>query len=569
MRNLSIATLCCSVFLLIACESLKPTPVASPLAQVAVASASPEATQAGLQILEAGGNAFDAAVAISAALGVAEPYSSGFGGGGLWLIHRAEDGKEIMIDARERAPLAAHRDMYLDADGNVQEELVRWGALSAGIPGLPAGLVHLSENYGKLPLSTNLAPAIKLAEEGFAATSIFSEFSAEFQQFLSHSEAAAALFLKDGKPFPEGELVVQKDLANVIRAIAAEGNAGFYQGENAERLIAGTNAAGGIWSQEDFDTYKIVEREPIVFTYNGMRVVSSPPPSSGGVVMAQVLNILEPYDLSTMTDGQKYHLVVEAMRRAYRDRAEYLGDTDFVEVPLARLSSKEYAAKQRQSINLFAATSSGALRPTSVDNPGGRDTTHFSVIDGDGNRVAGTLTINYPFGACFVPPGTGVLLNNEMDDFSAKPGAANLYGLVGAEANAIAPGKRMLSSMTPTFVESADRIGILGTPGGSRIISMVILSTLAFAEGANAEQMVDLPRYHHQYLPDKLEVEPDALSSELRAALAAKGHTIAPQEIPWGNMHVVLKNKLSGQLDAASDKRALGQAEVRTIGIPK
>ena len=285
--------------------------------------------------------------------------------------------------------------------------------------------------------------------------------------------------------------------------------------------------------------------------------------------MAQVLNILEPYDLSTMTDGQKYHLVVEAMRRAYRDRAEYLGDTDFVEVPLARLSSKEYAAKQRQSINLFAATSSGALRPTSVDNPGGRDTTHFSVIDGDGNRVAGTLTINYPFGACFVPPGTGVLLNNEMDDFSAKPGAANLYGLVGAEANAIAPGKRMLSSMTPTFVESADRIGILGTPGGSRIISMVILSTLAFAEGANAEQMVDLPRYHHQYLPDKLEVEPDALSSELRAALAAKGHTIAPQEIPWGNMHVVLKNKLSGQLDAASDKRALGQAEVRTIGIPK
>lgn len=569
MRNPSIVTIFVCALFVFACQSVEPTAESFSNSQVAVASASPEATQAGMKILQAGGNAFDAAVAISAALGVTEPYSSGFGGGGLWLIHRASDGKEIMIDARERAPLAAHRDMYLDADGNVQEELVRWGALSAGIPGLPAGLVHLSETYGLLPLATSLAPAITLAEEGFAATSIFSEFSAEFQQYLRNSEAAAALFLKDGKPFPEGELVIQKDLANVIRAIAAQGNAGFYQGENAAKLIAGTNAGGGIWSQKDFSSYKIVEREPITFTYNGMRVVSSPPPSSGGIVMAQVLNILEPYDMTAMSEVQKHHLVVEAMRRAYRDRAEYLGDTDFVDVPLARLASKAYAAEQRQSINLFAATASTELRPTMVDKPGGMDTTHFSVIDAEGNRVAGTLTINYPFGACFVPPGTGVLLNNEMDDFSAKPGAANLYGLVGAEANAIAPGKRMLSSMTPTFIETPDRIGILGTPGGSRIISMVILATLAFTEGADAVQMVDLPRYHHQYLPDKLEVEPAALSAELRAALAAQGHVIAPQEIPWGNMHVVLKNKITGRLDAASDKRALGQAAVQTLGLPE
>jgi len=341
-----------SVFLLlVSCQTSTPISGTAGVAQVAVASASPEATRAGLEILEAGGNAFDAAIAISAALGVTEPYSSGFGGGGLWLIHRATDGKEIMIDARERAPLAAHRDMYLDANGEVQEELVRWGALSAGIPGLPAGLVHLAENYGRLPLATSLAPSIKLAEEGFAATSIFSDFSAEFQEYLSRSAAASALFLKDGQQFPEGELVVQKDLAAVIRAIAEQGNAGFYQGDVAKRLIAGTNAGGGIWTEEDFASYKIVEREPIVFEHNGMRVVSSPPPSSGGVVMAQVLNILEPYDMSVMAAEQKHHLVVEAMRRAYRDRAEYLGDTDFVDVPLARLTSNSGKSCRRHTYN--------------------------------------------------------------------------------------------------------------------------------------------------------------------------------------------------------------------------
>ncbi len=555
-----------SVVFLVACTStsLKQTDVVSK--QVAVASATPEATQAGLEILEAGGNAFDAAIAISAALGVTEPYSSGFGGGGLWLLQRASDGKQVMIDGREIAPLAAHRDMYLDDDGNVKEEEVRWGALAAGIPGMPAGLVHLAENYGRLPLAQSLAPSIKLADEGYKATSVFSGHSEEFLDYMQRSPAVSEIFLRDNQPMPEGDLVIQKDLAKTITKLAEKGRDGFYKGEVSKALIEGTNAAGGIWTQQDFDNYKIVEREPIEFSYKDMTVVSSTLPSSGGVVMAEFFNILEPFDLASMSEARRYHVIIEAMKRAYRDRAEYLGDMDFVDVPLAKLTSKEYAASLRQTIDLFRATPSSELPPASVDSSKGAHTTHFSVMDAEGNRVAATLTINYPFGACFMPPGTGVILNNEMDDFSAKPGAPNLYGLVGGDANAIAPGKRMLSSMSPTIVETNDRVGILGTPGGSKIISMVMLATLAFMDGADAQQMVDLPRYHHQYLPDSVEVEPDAMSEGLQAVLIEQGHTLKSSE-PWGNMHVVLKDKLNGQLDAASDKREVGQAEVRTLGL--
>ena len=551
--------------LLLACTTIADN-ASNSVNQVAIASATPEATQAGLEILEAGGNAFDAAIAVSAALGVTEPYSSGFGGGGLWLIQRASDGKQVMIDGREIAPLAAHRDMYLDANGEVKEDEVRWGALAAGIPGMPAGLVHLADNYGRLPLAQSLEPSIQLAREGFKATSVFVQHSNDFLEYMQRSAAMSDVFLKNDQSVSEGDLIVQTELADTISKLAEQGRDGFYKGEVSKALIDGTNAAGGIWTQQDFDNYKIVEREPIEFSYQDMKVVSSTLPSSGGVVMAEFFNILESYELTDMSDKERYHLIIEAMKRAYRDRAEYLGDMDFVEVPLAKLTSKEYAATLRQSIDLTRATPSKELPPAAVDTPKGAHTTHFSVIDAEGNRVAATLTINYPFGACFMPPGTGVILNNEMDDFSAKPGAPNLYGLVGGDANAIAPGKRMLSSMSPTIVETNERVGLLGTPGGSKIISMVMLATLAFLEGADAQQMVDLPRYHHQYLPDVVEVEPDAMSEGLQFVLQELGHEVKVSE-PWGNMHVVLKNKLTGELDAASDKREVGQAEVRKIGV--
>lgn len=553
----------------VGCASQANLPTVKIQSQVAVASATREATDAGLEILEAGGNAFDAAIAVSAALGVTEPYSSGFGGGGLWLLYRASDEKYVMVDGREKAPLKAHRDMYLDAEGNVREEAVRWGALSAGIPGMPAALIHLAENYGSLSLATSLQPSIKLAEEGFPASPVFAAHSDEFKSYMQRSPAASAVYLKDGQAFPAGEIVVQPDLANTIKAIANYGREGFYAGEVAEKLITGTNSAGGIWTQQDFDEYQIVEREPITFTYRDLKITSASPPSSGGVAMAQIFNLLEPFDLVNASEQRRVHLIVEAMRRAYRDRAQYLGDTDFVEVPMARLTSKAYAAELRKSIDLVRATPSNTLPAAYVEKDGGYHTTHFSVADADGNRVSATLTINYPFGACFMPEGTGVMLNNEMDDFSAKPGASNLYGLVGGEANAIAPGKRMLSSMSPSMVESQDRIAMLGTPGGSKIITMVMLAALAFEEGADAKTMVDLPRFHHQYLPDLIEFEPTAINDKLKQALVEAGHKVEVQESAWGNMHVVIQNKINGRLDAASDQREVGRAEVRALGVTR
>jgi gamma-glutamyltranspeptidase/glutathione hydrolase len=527
--------------------------------RAAVASAHPLATQAGHEVLKTGGNAFDAAVAVSAALAVVEPYGSGIGGGGFWLLHRAEDGFEVMIDGRERAPLSAHRDLYLDEAGKVQADLSINGPLAAGIPGEPAALAHIATHYGRLDLSRSLEPAIRLAREGFPADEHYRRMARWRQPVLAASPAARAQFLQDGEVPEAGSLIRQPDLAMTLKRLAELGHDGFYRGDLAQRLVDGVRAAGGIWSLQDLESYQVVEREPVRGSYHGLRITSASPPSSGGVVLMTMLNILKQYDLNDLPSGIAKHLVVESMRRAYRDRAKYLGDPDFVDMPVERLLHPYYAAGLARDLRLDAATPS---MPTEPVEPEGRDTTHFSIIDSEGNRVAATLSINYPFGSGFVPPGTGVLLNDEMDDFSAQPGVPNVYGLVGGAANAIEPGKRMLSSMTPTFVESETGVGVLGSPGGSRIITMVLLGILEMAAGGEPDAWVSRARYHHQYLPDEIQFEPGALNEAEQKQLKSLGHTLKPLERSYGNMQAIYWDKTRNQMKAASDPRGIGQAVI-------
>ena len=530
--------------------------------RAAIASAHPLASAAGLEVLEAGGNAFDAAVAVSAALTVVAPYGAGLGGGGFWLLHRAEDRYETVVDGRERAPLAATRDMYLGPDGQPLPQASREGVLAAAIPGLPAALVHIAETYGSLPLARSLAPAIRLAREGFPMWPRLRQGLLVRRDLLLRSPAAAEAFLVDGEVPPLGHTLTRPRLAATFERLAEEGHDGFYAGPVAAALVKGVRAEGGIWSQEDLAAYAVVEREPLVLNWRGVRMVMPPPPSSGGVAIANIFQILAGYDLESYGRVEQVHLLVEAMRRAFRDRAIYLGDPDFVEVPVARLTHPFYAAGQRASIRLDRATPSASLPGVPMDHEGNQ-TTHFSVLDAEGNRVAGTQTLNSWFGCGYMEPETGVQLNNEMDDFSIKPGIENIYRLIGADANAIEPGKRMLSSMSPTILESERGVAILGTPGGSRIISMVALATLDWIRGADAATMVSRPRFHHQYLPDTLVHEPAAFTAEELAALRTLGHAPVEAGRLYGNMQVVTWDYETGAVTAASDPRGQGDSEVR------
>ncbi len=532
---------------------------AIPPGGVAVATAHPLATEAGLIVLEAGGNAFDAAVAVSAALAVVEPSGSGLGGGGFWLLHRARDGRQVMLDGRERAPAAASADMYLDPEGEVIPNASIDGALAAGIPGVPAALEHIARLYGRLPLDVTLAPAIILARDGFPVDAMYRKMARFRLDALRSSPAASDQFLLDREVPPEGHLIRQPDLAATLGAIARDGAAAFYTGPIARRLIAAVRDGGGIWTAADLRDYRVIERPPLVVQHRGWRVVSASLPSSGGVLLAQMLQMLERLPVAGLDEADRAHLLVEVMRRAYADRARYLGDADYVQVPLQQLLDRGYAHRRAQQIDLRHATPSGQLDGRTGE---GRDTTHFSILDQAGNRVAATLSINYPFGSGFVAAGTGVLLNDEMDDFSVKPGAANAYGLVGNHANAIAPGKRMLSSMSPTFVEGGGRVVILGTPGGSRIISMVLLGLLDAIEGREVSDLVSRPRFHHQYLPDRVDVEPGALSDEVLDELSARGHTVRRLDDGYGNMQAVAWDLHTGDVSAASDPRGIGRAAV-------
>ena len=527
----------------------------------AIASAHPVATEAGFEVLAAGGNAFDAAVAISAALAVVEPSGSGIGGGGFWLLHRAEDSKQVFIDGREKAPLAATEHMYLDEQGEVIPRLSLDGPMAAGIPGQPAALAHLAERYGRLPLATTLAPAIRAAQDGFALDQHL-RHRLLYRQKVMAGNPAGDVFLVQGEVPAVGTLIKQPDLALTLLRLAVNGHDGFYAGKTAEALVAGVQAAGGIWAEKDLAEYQVVEREPLRGEYRGHTVVSAPPPSSGGAALIETLNILRFFPIDSYDAVKRHHVVVEAMRRAYRDRAQYLGDSDFVDVPVSRLTSVSHAAQWVPGLSERKATASSELPPVLVDPPAGTDTTHFSVVDAAGNRVSATLSINFPFGSGFMPAGTGVLLNNEMDDFSKKAGEPNGYGLVHSRANGIAPGKRMLSSMTPTFIEQDQKIAVLGTPGGSRIITMVLLSALDYMhQQASAQAMVALPRFHHQYLPDVIQHEPVGFSPAWLQGLQALGHQTKAINRQYGNMHVVLQHGRG--FDAASDPRGIGLAAVR------
>ena len=559
--------ICASWLLLLSVAAGAAEPAQKP-GHAAIASAHKLATEAGFEVLAAGGNAFDAAVAVAAALSVVEPQSSGIGGGGLFLLHRASDGRDVMIDAREAAPASTDPKDYLNASGDLDQDKSWNGPFAAAIPGEPAGLVHLAEHYGRLPLSKSLAPAMRIARAGFQPDARLLDAIAERINVIKRYPASARLYLDNGAAPQAGWVFKNPDIARTLELIAAKGNEGFYGGEMARRLVDGINAAGGKWTLGDLSDYRAKERTPLAFDYRpapdkSWHIVTAPPPSSGGIVLEEMLNILSGYDLQKLDHVHRVHLIVEAMRRAYRDRAAYLGDPDYIKMPLDELSSPYYAAGLRASIHPDKATPSdmlpGYLNPTERDH-----TSHFSIIDADGNMVSATQTVNLSLGDALVVAGTGFVMNDEMDDFALKAGAPNAFGLVGNDANAPKPGHRPLSSMTPTFVIGADRVGVIGTPGGSRIITMVLEGVLAFVDGQLPAQIVANPRYHHQYLPDVVSAEKGAFSAQEIKALEAMGHKINEASRQWGFMNVVSWDRTSGKLYAGADsRRASGSGMVK------
>jgi gamma-glutamyltranspeptidase/glutathione hydrolase len=530
--------------------------------RAAIATADPLATAAGYAVLEQGGNAFDAAVAVAAALGAAEPAASGFGGGGFFLLYIAAKDEYRFVDAREVAPAAATQDMFLDSTGQPVSGASKDGPLAAGIPGEAAGMVYLTENFGRLPLATVLQPAIDIAEQGYAITPRAILGLRFRKETLLQSPAFAKVFLPAGEVPAEGDVIVNPDLAATLKRFAKDGYDGFYKGETARLLVEGVRAAGGIWSEADLAGYQVLERTPTVTEFGDMRVVTAPPPSSGGIALTQIFKLLDAYSLDTLDSATRKHYMVEAMRRAYRDRALYLGDPDFAEMPLTMLTSDDYIAGQRVSIRADRAMPSAMLNGIDTDTSSGPQTTHFSIIDADGNRVAATLTVNTWYGSGFMAPGTGIVLNNEMDDFSIKPGVPNEFDLIGDEANSIVAGKRPLSSMSPSFLESDRGIAVVGTPGGSRIITMVLQAALNWQAGGSAADMVKMKRFHHQYLPDVINYEPGAFTEAEIVALQDKGHELAVSRRPFGNMNVVTWDFASGVVEAASDPRGEGEGRV-------
>jgi len=523
--------------------------------QAAVATAHPAATVAGLETLAAGGNAFDAAIAVSAALAVVEPYASGLGGGGFFLLRQAGDKPAYrFLDARERAPRAAHADMYRQ---NPEQSLN--GAQAAAIPGLPAALVDLAQRYGRLPLLASLTPAIRLAEDGFPVDRTYQERASWRLLTLRKNPESARIFLARGAVPEQYSLIRQPQLAKTLKRLAAYGAAGFYQGEMAEQLVAGVRAGGGIWSLRDLADYRVIERQPLLFKLDGQRLlISAPPPSAGGVALAQSLGMLQQLPWQQAEPVQRTHLVIEVLRRAYRERSQ-LGDPDYTDNPLESLLDTRYLEQLARSIDPQHATPSSSLPPA----PARRDdeqATHFSLIDSEGNAVAATLSINLPFGAAFTVPETGVLLNDAMDDFAADLQDRNAYGLSASVANVIAPGKRPLSSLSPTFIEGPDDFAAFGTSGGSRIPSTLLLAILQYLDRQPIASWTSAPRFHHQHMPDKLEYEPGAFNTTQTDQLKARGHHPEMLDRRYGNQQVLRWSKTDNRVEVASDPRGGGLA---------
>ncbi len=522
------------------------------------------ASQVGADILKKGGNAVDAAVAVGFALAVTYPQAGNIGGGGFMVIHLADENKSIAIDYREMAPSAAHRDMYLNEDGSVDNDRSKYTAKASGVPGTVAGMIHALENYGTMSLKEVMQPAYDLANDGFPMYNYLQSSLNNRRERLMENEAAAKVFYKaDGSSYNYGEILKQKDLAWSLKQIMDGGKDAFYKGEIARRIVADQAAHDGLITMEDMANYVALERPAIVGDYKGYKVVTMPPPSSGGVHLIQIMNMLENDDLKSKghNTAATLHLYIEAMRQAYADRSKYLGDPDFADVPVEELTSKEYAKLIRAQIPADKARRSTDIAPALnllVESP---DTTHFSVMDRDGNAVSNTYTLNFSYGNHMMAAGTGIMMNNEMDDFSAKPGTPNGYGLIGGEANSVQPRKRPLSSMTPTIVLKDDKpFFVTGSPGGSTIITTVLQSVFNVLEfDMNAMHALAAPRIHHQWLPDAVMIE-EGVSKDTKDILANMGHIIAPMQFTLGSLSTIMYR--DGIFYGAADIRSMDAAAI-------
>ncbi|TFV44161.1 gamma-glutamyltransferase [Bradyrhizobium niftali] len=529
-----------------------------------VVSAQHLATQVGVDVLKRGGNAVDAAVAVGYALAVVYPAAGNLGGGGFMTIQLA-DGRKTFLDFRETAPKAATANMYLDKDGNVIKGISTKGHLAVGVPGSVSGMEYAREKYGTMKRADLLAPAIQLAEQGFALDQGDIDLLRTATKDFEEDPASAGIFLNNGKPFEVGEKLAQSELAKTLREISSKGTDGFYKGWVGSAIVASSQAGKGLITQDDLDSYKTRELAPVECDYRGYHVISAPPPSSGGVIICEILNVLEGYPLKELGyhSAQAVHVQIEAMRHAYVDRNSYLGDPDFVKNPLDRLLDKNYATKIRAVIDPNKAAISKDIKPGVAPHEGS-NTTHYSIADKDGNAVSVTYTLNDWFGAKVTAAKTGVLLNDEMDDFTAKVGVPNLYGLVQGEANAIAPGKRPLSSMSPTIVtKDGKTVMVVGTPGGSRIITAVLQTMInAIDYGMNAQEAVDMPRIHQQWLPDLTNVENYALSPDTQKILEGMGHKFGPPQ-PANHLAVIIVGAPSLNGEQVGNNRYYGANDPR------
>jgi gamma-glutamyltranspeptidase/glutathione hydrolase len=525
-----------------------------------VVSACPIASEVGARILRSGGNAVDAAIAVGFVLAVTYPEAGNIGGGGFMLV-RLSGGECRCIDYREKAPAEASRDMYLGADGEVIPDLSTIGHLSAGVPGTVAGLYLAHGEYGSLPWSDLIEPAAKLARSGFSVSERLAGAFERLEPHLADYQGLAIFTGADGKLYAQDDTLIQADLARTLERIASRGPEDFYEGETAELISREMARGGGLIDLEDLSSYEAVVREPVRGSYRGFEILSSPPPSSGGIVLLEILNILEGYPLAEygFLSEKSVHLAVEAEKRAYRDRACHLGDSDYVNIDISKYISKEYAEHLRSDI-MWRATEPADLSDRCQVIRESDETTHYSIIDGDGNAVSVTTTLNGIFGSMVVVDGAGFLMNNEMDDFSIKPGVPNMYDLIGGDSNAIAPGKRMLSSMTPTIVLRGGKpFIVLGSPGGGKIITTVaqiIMNVIDF--GMSVDEAVDAPRFHHQWIPDRIEFEERAYRRELVDALGKRGQRCFLRSKEIGEAQVIwVEDSL---MCGVADRRGKGRA---------
>jgi gamma-glutamyltranspeptidase / glutathione hydrolase len=561
--NVSILTVLCSVLWLL--FPLREETCAASKAPVRakhgmVASSEKFASQVGLDIMKQGGNAIDAAVAVGFALAVTHPAAGNLGGGGFMMI-RLANGELACVDYRETAPAAAHKNIYLDNSGEVIPKASTRGYRASGIPGTVAGLCLAQEKFGLLSLKRVLQPAIELAENGFPVSYDLSQSLNGAAELLGEFPESRRIYLRDGQHFEPDEILVQKDLAWSLKSVRDFGPTAFYQGSVSEKIAAAYEKHGSWITAKDLAKYQPKLRTPLRGNYRGYQVITTPPPSSGGTVLLEMLNTLEAFPLAEMGPGSSrtIHLVAETMRRAFRDRAELMGDIDFIQFPLSQLTSKAYAVELRKSIDLEKATPSLSLPARLLPAPEASETTHFSVVDKGGNAVANTYTLNGSFGSGVTLEGTGILMNNQMDDFTSKPGVPNAYGLIQGEANAIAPGKRPLSAMTPTFLSRNGKLFLaIGSPGGPTIISTVLQIILNVVDfGFTIQEAIDAPRFHHQWLPDELRMEPFGFAADVTAALEARGHKVVTRNFMGDAEGILIEPKSNVRL-GASDPRADG-----------